>query len=180
MSSTTSAITSASVKATLNGEKVDIRRARFLCMTYNAFDGGDSRKKLDRAESNYAKTEPAKYFVEEGKVESPPTLNGCVVFQVPENYVGHHSDYDREDPRFKIVGTLMKLEEKEQGVMWKIETDPEIVEQIRRAQEVAKMNAGKMFIGTHGTDSESYLASLAMKDQQSESGMATRGHGLMR
>jgi hypothetical protein len=178
MSSTTRAITSASVKALLNGEKVEVRRSRFLCMTFDTFSLGDNNKRLGRAKRNYAKAKPATYFVEEVNVESPPKLHGMVVFTVPEDYIGYHVDYDLEKPKYQAVGTLMKMDTKDRGVVWKIETDLEEIERERRKGEVAKMRQGRMSIGQHGKDADSYMDSLVKRDLASETGMATRGHGL--
>lgn len=177
MSSTISRITAKALKADLNGQSVEVRLAAFLCMNSGFFENSERDKAISRGERQYAQSRPANFFIEAGiaPVKINRELEGRVVFRMPNGYLGSHSDYYRDE--FEIVGTLVVDEMGSSKFGFRIETDAQAVEQMRREREFEQMSEGTCFIGGFGNDVDAYKASLEERDYESTSGMATRGHG---
>lgn len=175
MSVTIYGITGKSVKATLHGEAVDLRLGRFVCMDNGFFEIDKAQGLINKARSNFMRSRPATYFVDD--VQGNATdLAGSVVYRVPENYQGTHKDYELE--KYEIVGTLLTDYSNDGKLLYKIETDPNTVEQLRREREFQRMKAGLTHIGSYGNDVEAYKQALKERDAESATGMAARGHGL--
>lgn len=168
-------VTGKSVKAVLLGEKVDVRLGRFVCMDNGFFESDKKKRFIRKAESNYMRSRPAKYFVDDVQGDASG-ISGSVVYEIPEGYSGVHRDYEIEN--FKEIGTLLSEDLGNGKIAYRIETDLNTVEQLRREQEFQQMEAGLMFKGKHGNDVESYKEALKAKDEGSPTGMFTRQHGI--
>lgn len=168
-------VTGKSIKATLQGEKVELRLARFVSMNNAFFSEGKELSLVRKAESNYKRARPATYFVDDVQGDGTE-LEGSVVFKVPEGYRGTHKDFETE--KFEVVGTLLSKDSGGKHPLYRIETDLNTVEQIRREREFERMEAGMMFIGSFGNDTKAYSTFLKEKDAEAPTGMFSRGHGL--
>lgn len=176
MSTTIFGLTAKSIKAELNGDLAEVRLARFVCMDNGFFETKKRETLINKAKASFAKSRPAEYLVDDSSNLDPPFVGGHVVFRVPENYGGVHSCYESE--KFEIVGTMIQHRAGDGKYRYVIETDVREVEKLRREKEFQGMKAGRTFIGLFGTDVDAYKKTLAVRDQENPSGMATRGHGI--
>lgn len=176
MSSCTYGVTAKSITAELNGSPTKVRLAKFVCMNNGFFETKKRDTYVNRAMRGYEKAGPAEYFVDDVAEEAPPILSGRVVYRVPEGYRGVHADYEAD--KFERVGTILQYKTDSGKDRFVIETDLVEVEKLRREREFEKMKEGRLSIGTFGNDVDAYKQSLAERDQESPSGMATRGHGI--
>lgn len=168
MSNSIYGIIKKSLKPTLNGEKVEVRVATFITMSKSVWED-DWELQVERRDRRYAKTTPAKYFIDE--VDDVADQTGNVVYIVPDGYTGHHDEYDVDD--MVQLGTLLK-----KGARYYIETDLIVIEGMRREDEVRRMKENRMSVGEYGTDHVAYMNHLKDIDTQSETGHYTRRHGL--
>lgn len=176
MSSCTYGVTAKSITAELNGSPVKVRLARFVCMNNGFFEASNRDASINRAMGRYEKAGPAEYFVDDVAEEAPHALSGRVMYRVLDGYRGVHADYELDN--FERVGTLLQVITESDKVRYVVETNLVKVEKVRREREFQGMKEGKTSIGRFGYDVQAYQQSLVERDQQSPSGMATRGHGI--
>jgi len=177
MSNTISYVTKSTFTALLNQEKVNVNYQAFL-VNANSFGTASSdenvrRKSEKRIESRKEAVSP---YIRDVRfilgTWDKNNKNGASIFKASEKLIdeleGVFDEYAEDE--FERVGTLVEIKGK-----WIIETDLEVVEQIRRSIECEKIDAKTLRIGEM-TSSKEYLAYLAEKDAEKGT-LVTRGHG---
>jgi hypothetical protein len=178
MSNSISYVAKTTFNALFNGEKVAINNQAFL-VNANSFGTLSHDDKIrERAEKRVENKKEkvseyiadVKFIIGTGDKEhrefSPVYKNDINLIEMLN---GVFDEY--EESELERAGTLLKVDGK-----WVIESDLEVVEQIRRNREFKSMDKGNQSIGGI-TSSEKYKEYLAKVDAELGS-MRTRGHGI--
>lgn len=159
--STSKFVMSKPIKATLNGEVVNVFYQKPL-----SGRSGEIERAIAAASRSTKKLE----FGICRWVESGSDAYGAQVVRIPEGHTGVSDEYN--DDNLEAVGTLLQRDGK-----WYVETDLNAVEILRRAKEAEDMKAGRRWIGEFGHDYGAYAKTLSERDKK-EGRLITRGHGL--
>ena len=149
------------VNATLNGETVQIFHQSPIQKNEAAWR---------KAENDIARSSKSLEYGICRWIDKSSEREGATVVKIPEGHSGVMTEIQEE--KLEAVGTLLK-----KGRGWYVETDEQVIEILRRQQEVKAMSNKTKFIGEFGCDHIKYSEYLSQEDEKAGK-MVTRGHGL--
>ncbi len=169
--------------ALLGDEKINLFHLGFLCyyntliglQSWDSFSQKKAESKIKEAKENFANTEDKpQYFVNLPSDAKAADRERTVVLKSTESFNGVTDDSNFEG--LEAFGTILR-----DGNKYYIETDLELIERIRRDEEIQGIKSGRRHIGFEGVVDgdyegnavryESYLANLDAEKGQ----MVTRG-----